>query len=91
MSVFHQFSTGLGPSGLACSPDTGILYVSRFDTAGAASRGVVSVIDPEKGHVADLHLPAPELTGICISPDGADLFVSEASTGTIFRCVVPSV
>jgi len=87
-SVFHQLSGGLGPSGIARDPQ-GNLYVTRYDFApaeeGVTKPGTISKISPEGKLLEEIATPAPELTGICISPEQDALFVTEASTNVVYR------
>ena len=83
-SVFYQFSGMLGPSSLTCDRN-GNLYVGRFDLSSCSSRGVVSIISAEGESVADLSVPGAEVTGVALSKDETELFVTEASSNTIFR------
>jgi len=85
-SVFHQFSGFLGPSGIARDPQ-GNLYVTRYDfaSAGVTKQGCISKISPEGKLLEEIATPAPELTGICISPQQDALFVTEASTNVVYR------
>ena len=83
-SVFYQFSGGMGPSGMARDPQ-GNLYVTRYDFASVAKQGCISVISPEGKLLQEIATPAPELTGITISPQQNALFVTEASTNTVYQ------
>lgn len=83
-SVFYQFSGGMGPSGVARDPQ-GNLYVTRYDFASVAKQGCISVISPEGKLLQEIATPAPELTGITISPQQNALFVTEASTNTVYQ------
>ena len=83
-SVFYQFSGGMGPSGVARDPQ-GNLYVTRYDFASVAKQGCISVISPEGKLLQEIATPAPELTGITMSPQQNALFVTEASTNTVYQ------
>ena len=92
-AVYHQFSGRFGPSALAVDPRTGVLYVARYELArhSGGGGGVVSVIHPERGHVRDLTVPGPEVSGLCLSADGAELYVTEESTSAVYVCAVPDM
>ena len=45
----------------------------------------ISKISPEGKLLEEIATPAPELTGICISPEQDALFVTEASTNVVYR------
>jgi sugar lactone lactonase YvrE len=79
--VFHQFSGGMGPSGIAVSP-AGVLYVSRYDHSGCRGYGRVAALDLEGNLLEEYTLPHPELTGIAYS-DGV-VYVTESSTNSVF-------
>jgi sugar lactone lactonase YvrE len=83
-SVFYQFSGGMGPSGMARDPQ-GNLYVTRYDFASVAKQGCISVISPEGKLLQEIATPAPELTGITMSPQQNALYVTEASTNTVYQ------
>lgn len=83
-SVFYQFSGGMGPSGVARDPQ-GNLYVTRYDFASVAKQGCISVISPEGKLLQEIATPAPELTGITMSPQQNALYVTEASTNTVYQ------
>ena len=87
-SVFHQFSGRMGPSGIACCPTTGTLYVSHYDFASTGSKGLVSVLSADGKLTREIEAPAAELTGIALSPEGNAIFVTEASTSSVYTCAV---
>ena len=74
--------------GIARDPQ-GNLYVTRYDFApaeeGVTKPGTISKISPEGKLLEEIATPAPELTGICISPEQDALFVTEASTNVVYR------
>jgi len=86
-SVFYQFSGGMGPSGIARDAQ-GNLYVTRYDFASAGKTGVVSVIAPDGKLLQDIVTPAAELTGITINPQQNALFVTEASTNSVYKIAI---
>ena len=83
-SVFYQFSGMLGPSSLACDSN-GNIYVGRYDLSSCSSRGAVSVISAAGVAVAELSVPGAEVTGVALSKDETELYVTEASSNTIYR------
>jgi len=88
-AVYHQFSGRFGPSALAVDPRSGVLYVGRYELRHLGGGGVVSVVHPERGHVRDIAVPGPEVSGLCLSADGAELYVTEESTRSVYVCAVP--
>eukprot|EP00928_Gymnodinium_smaydae_P064000 TRINITY_DN47445_c0_g1_i1.p2 TRINITY_DN47445_c0_g1~~TRINITY_DN47445_c0_g1_i1.p2 ORF type:complete len:323 (-),score=50.51 TRINITY_DN47445_c0_g1_i1:83-943(-) len=84
-SVFHQLSGRFGPTALAVA-QSGDLYVAHFDFADCCESGKVLQIDPSGELTGVITLPAPEITGLCISPDQRHVLVAEKSTSTIYRC-----
>jgi len=87
-SVFHQFSGRMGPSGIACCPKTGTLYVTQYDFASCSANGIVAVLSAEGKLLREIEAPAAELTGIAMHPAGGAIFVTEASTNSIYTCAV---
>jgi len=79
----HPSALALGPSGIACDAQ-GNLYVCQYDLAAAASTGRVSVISSGGKLLREIEIPAPELTGIVINPEGSMLYVTEASTSSVY-------
>ncbi|KAL1522353.1 hypothetical protein AB1Y20_017345 [Prymnesium parvum] len=87
-SVFYQFSGRMGPSGVACCPKTGKLYVSHYDFASTGAKGLVSIISSFGKLEREIEAPAAELTGIALSPSQDAIFVTEASTNSVYTCAV---
>jgi sugar lactone lactonase YvrE len=86
VSVFHQFAGRLGPVAIAHDASRpGTLYVARFEFRGVSPTGVVAVLDAEGRVVREHVIPGPEVTGVAVSPDGSFLYVTEASTGSVYR------
>eukprot|EP00611_Tribonema_gayanum_P018089 TRINITY_DN31152_c0_g1_i1.p1 TRINITY_DN31152_c0_g1~~TRINITY_DN31152_c0_g1_i1.p1 ORF type:complete len:324 (-),score=26.28 TRINITY_DN31152_c0_g1_i1:28-855(-) len=83
-SVFRQFSGGFGPSCVACDAE-GTIYVGMFDFAEQGGRGSVAVIARDGSLQAEIPTPGPEVTGVAVSPDGRHLYITEASTQTVYR------
>lgn len=89
-SVFHQFSGGLGPSGVTCDAK-GNVYVGRMDFAStppegvpsSSSAGMVSVLSSAGALIKETECPASEVSGLVVSGD--TLYVSEASTNTVYK------
>ena len=90
-SVFHQFSGGLGPSGVSCD-SKGNVYVGRMDFAAAptedgvpssSSPGSVAVLSATGALLQETECPAAEISGLVVSGD--TLYVSEASTNTVYK------
>ena len=68
-SVFRQFAGGVGPTALACD-SSGRLYVARFELRTCQGTGSVDVINPDGSLEESIAIPAPEVSGLCISPAG---------------------
>ena len=83
-SVFRQFAGGVGPTALACD-SSGRLYVARFELRTCQGTGSVDVINPDGSLEESIAIPAPEVSGLCISPAGDALYVTESSTNTVYR------
>mmetsp|Transcript_18345 Transcript_18345/g.42965 ORF Transcript_18345/g.42965 Transcript_18345/m.42965 type:complete len:288 (+) Transcript_18345:93-956(+) len=91
-SVFVQFSGRMGPSAVVCDHARGgLLYVARYDLSDCATDGVVSVVDTDGKVVKEVSVPGAEVSGLAIGPEGDVLFVSEASTNTVYRIPLPLV
>jgi len=87
-SVFHQFSGGLGPSGIACDA-AGNVYVGRMDFASgettapsSSSPGSVAVLSSTGQLLQEVECPAPEVSGVVVH--GNTVYVSEASSNRVF-------
>eukprot|EP00966_Prymnesium_polylepis_P005808 132430-Prymnesium_polylepis.1 len=76
-SVFYQFSGRMGPSGVACDPSSGTLYVTQYDIKEASLTGLISVLSADGKLLREIETPAAELTGVALSPDGSAIFVTE--------------
>merc|ERR1712166_1343468 len=89
MSVFHQMSGRLGPTAIACHPDTGNLYVAHSDFAGVeGATGEIVVLSAQGQKLRVLAVPAAEISGIAIGKDddgAVELVVTEVANGTIFK------
>jgi len=88
-SVFKQFAGGVGPSCVAVD-SRGVIFVGHYDVGSAAgSGGRITVLSPEGNIDVELQVPGPQITGICLSADEQELFVTESTTDAIFRVAVP--
>mmetsp|Transcript_7936 Transcript_7936/g.28248 ORF Transcript_7936/g.28248 Transcript_7936/m.28248 type:complete len:284 (-) Transcript_7936:94-945(-) len=91
-SVFVQFAGRMGPSAVVCDhARDGLLYVARYDLSDCATDGVVSVVDSDGKIVTEVSIPGAEVSGVAIGPDGDALFVTEASTNTVYKLELPLV
>ena len=77
-TIQNAFSTLLGPGGLAVSPDGSRVYA----TAAPTSAGRVATIDTTTNKVLDNISIGRSTTGVALSSDGAQLYVSN-SDGTL--------
>lgn len=85
MSVFHQFSGGVGPTGVCCD-ENGNIFVARADFGGAQPVGIVTILTPRGEHLTDMMTPHSHLTGICIGGENNPyLYITEASTCAVYR------
>jgi|GEM_PF-159023 len=84
MAGIHiQLSGGLGPDGLAVD-SRGRLAVAQ------AQAGRAYLFDKMGDAIADIRTPGGSWTTACtFSPDERELYVIEAETATVFRCVLP--
>ncbi|DAZ98825.1 TPA: hypothetical protein N0F65_000981 [Lagenidium giganteum] len=89
VSVFYQFSGGMGPSCVVVDAHN-ILYVGHYDFAGssASTYGKISVISSDGSFLHTLEVPAPEISGLCLSADQTFLYVTEVSTNCIYKVPV---
>jgi sugar lactone lactonase YvrE len=83
-SVFHQLAGRFGPTAIAVSSN-GDLFVAHFDFAENTETGRVVVINRDGEVTGYISVPGPEITGLCITPDGRNLIVTERSTTSIYR------
>src|SRR5690349_1439496 len=77
-TIQNAFCTLLGPGGLAVSPDGSRVYA----TAAPTSAGRVAIIDTTTNKVLDNISIGRSTTGVALSSDGAQLYVSN-SDGTL--------
>lgn len=89
-SVFHQFTGRLGPTALALQPQTGKLYVARYDFNDCSKIGVISVLSDEGELENELVLPDhPEVTGLFFSKVQDDiLYATESTTNSLLKIQV---
>jgi len=88
-SVFKQFAGGVGPMSVAVD-QRGFIYVGHYDVPSAsAGRGRITVLSPDGATENELTVPGPQVTGLCLSADERELFVTEATTDTIYRIAIP--
>jgi len=83
-SVFVQLAGRFGPTAIAVA-QSGDIYVAHFDFAENADNGRVVVINTDGEIAGYISVPGPEITGLCITPDGRYLIVAERSTTSIYR------
>lgn len=85
-SVFHQFSGGLCPSGVALDK-AGNLYVSQGDFSGVEGvQGMVTVLSPQGKVLRETVCPGADVTGVVVAGD--TVYVSESTTDTLFSMPV---
>lgn len=89
-SVFHQFSGRLGPTSIALHPQTGKLYVARYDFLDCSKLGIVSILSDEGELESELVLPDhPEITGLYFSKVQDDiLYATECTTNSLLKIQV---
>ena len=52
-------------------------------------QGRITVLSPDGATENELTVPGPQVTGLCLSADERELFVTEATTDTIYRIAIP--
>jgi len=82
-SVFAQLSGGVGPSALACD-SSGALYIGHYELAETGARGRITVLGADGRQLSEISVPAPEITGLCLTPDQRALVITEASSGSVY-------
>jgi len=84
-SVFYQLSGGVGPSSIAVDSQ-GSLYVGIFETKSSGrSTGSVLVISDTGKYVSTITTDAPEVSGLAINLSNNSLYITERSSGSIYR------
>eukprot|EP01063_Lacrimia_lanifica_P028828 TRINITY_DN4287_c0_g1_i1.p1 TRINITY_DN4287_c0_g1~~TRINITY_DN4287_c0_g1_i1.p1 ORF type:complete len:279 (+),score=99.82 TRINITY_DN4287_c0_g1_i1:60-896(+) len=83
-SVFHQFSGLFGPNCIDADGD-GNLYIGRFDLCDVAAESVVTILRANGEEYASFSVPGAEISGLCIDRPREQLYLTEASTGTLHR------
>ena len=81
-SVFKQFSGRFGPTAIARDPESGNLYVARFEFEACTDKGIITVLSEDSEVIEEIKLPGlPELSGLYFSrQDQGILFATERST-----------
>jgi len=82
-SVFYQLSGGVGPTSLALDKQ-GSLYIGQYDVKESTSEGTVLVVSNTGKLTSTITTTGPEISGLAINNEGT-LFITEKSTGTIFK------
>lgn len=83
-SVFYQFGGSMGPSALAVDQQ-GNLYVAHYDLASVTSSGKISIVKPDGKLHGEIKVPGPEITGLCFDSEKKFLYITEASTRSLYR------
>lgn len=89
-SVFYQFSGAVGPSGIDVDAE-GNLFVTRFEHKGLGTPGYLTVIEPSGKLVTEIVTAAPEVTGVAYHNATNMIYITEASTNSIFRIHVDDI
>jgi sugar lactone lactonase YvrE len=91
LSVFYQFNGGMGPSAIALDQN-GHLYVALYDFAGLhkSTTGKICEICPQGNLLKTFDVPGTEVTGITFSADYRSLYITEASSNSIFHLILDS-
>lgn len=89
-SVFHQFTGRLGPTALSLHPQTGRLYVARYDFSDCSKIGVIAILSDEGELENELVLPEHvEITGLYFSKVQEDiLYATESTTNSLLKIQV---
>lgn len=89
-SVFHQFTGRLGPTALSLHPQSGRLYVARYDFTDCSKIGVIAVLSDEGELENELVLPEHvEITGLYFSKVQEDiLYATESTTNSLLKIQV---
>lgn len=83
-SVFHQFAGRHGPTAI-CVNASGDLYVGHFDFSDNTEHGKVVILDSDGEVTGSIHVPGPEITGLCLTADQRFLVITEKSTTSLYR------
>lgn len=90
-SVFHQFSGGMGPTGI-CVDASGNLYVARHDFGYEGAQGCITILSARGKVVGEVDTPAANVTGVALGPDSSPyLYVTEADTKSIYRIALSAL
>lgn len=83
-SVFYQMSGAVGPTSLALD-FKGNLYIGQYDVRESTSDGNVLVVSNTGKLITNISTEGPEISGLAINQDEKMLYITEQSTGTIYR------
>jgi len=83
-SVFYQFSGAVGPTGIDCDNE-GNLFVTRFEHKGLDQPGYLTVLDPKGKLITEISMNCPEVTGVAYQKYTNMVYITEASTNSIFQ------
>jgi gluconolactonase len=87
-TVFAQFSGRLGPSAICVDRTRELIYVARAEMPDQSNVGIISVLSSAGDPLKEVPLNGyPELTGLCMAPDGASIVVTDAS-GAVLRILL---
>eukprot|EP00754_Rhynchopus_humris_P005501 Rhum_TRINITY_DN12742_c0_g1::Rhum_TRINITY_DN12742_c0_g1_i4::g.54019::m.54019/K01053/E3.1.1.17, gnl, RGN; gluconolactonase len=89
-SVFVQFSGLFGPVHVTVDGQ-GNLYVARFDFNDIASSSLVTIVRPNGEEYASFSVPGAEVSGICADASTDMLYITEASSGVLFKKKIPDL
>jgi sugar lactone lactonase YvrE len=91
MSVFYQFSSRFGPTGIAVS-ENGKIYVANYDFSDYSKNGMISILSSEGVLIGNFTVPsAPEITSINFSKSKPNqLLITESTNNTCYRVTIPN-
>lgn len=90
-SVWLTLQGTLGPVDVAVHPQSGDVYIAKYEVPEASPHGVVVVVGRNGEEKGQITVPSPQITGIAVSPSGEYLYITaEVDEGDIasklFRC-----
>lgn len=90
-SVWIQLQGSLGPVDVAVHPQSGDVYVAKYDVPEVTSTGTIVVLSRSGEEKGQITVPAPQITGVAVGITGEDLYITvEVDEGDIasklFRC-----